>query len=266
MHEKLRLVAGMTKRFFAVAVLAFALSLDPQPASAQIGESPDALIDQGVAARRAGEDDRALALFTRAWQSDHSNRSRAQMALAEQALGMWRLADAHLREALDARGDGWIESHEPALRASLDQIGEHLGTVEIRCVIVGAEVRIDGEVMGRTPLTEPLRVAAGTSTIEVTASGFLPLTREVTVVAGQQARETFELHARSASSLVVQPAASANSGGSVVDEWWFWTILGVVVVGAGVGIGVGVATGSTSTTQDPLTPGSGVVIVTLGSP
>jgi len=33
-----------------------------------------------------------------------------------------------------------------------------------------------------------------------------------------------------------------TGGGSIVEEWWFWTIIGVAVVGAGVGIGVGVAT------------------------
>ena len=33
---------------------------------------------------------------------------------------------------------------------------------------------------------------------------------------------------------------AAGPGGSIVDEWWFWTLAAVVVVGAAVGIGVGV--------------------------
>jgi hypothetical protein len=36
------------------------------------------------------------------------------------------------------------------------------------------------------------------------------------------------------------------SGGSIFEEWWFWTIIGVVVVGAAVGIAVGVAESSPS--------------------
>jgi len=32
-----------------------------------------------------------------------------------------------------------------------------------------------------------------------------------------------------------------TSGGDVTGEWWFWTLIGVAVVGAGVGVGVGVA-------------------------
>ncbi len=37
------------------------------------------------------------------------------------------------------------------------------------------------------------------------------------------------------------------------DQWWLWTIVGVVVVGAGIGIGVGVASASPSTA--PAVPG-----------
>lgn len=35
-----------------------------------------------------------------------------------------------------------------------------------------------------------------------------------------------------------------TSGGNVLEEWWFWTLIGVGVVGVGVGVGVGVAASS----------------------
>lgn len=40
-----------------------------------------------------------------------------------------------------------------------------------------------------------------------------------------------------------EPPAT-TSGGNVLEEWWFWTLIGVGVVGAGVGIGAGVAASS----------------------
>ncbi|MCC6873508.1 MAG: tetratricopeptide repeat protein [Sandaracinaceae bacterium] len=40
-------------------------------------------------------------------------------------------------------------------------------------------------------------------------------------------------------------------GGDVTGEWWFWTLIGVLVVGAAVGVTVGVAVG-TSGVQEPL--------------
>jgi hypothetical protein len=46
--------------------------------------------------------------------------------------------------------------------------------------------------------------------------------------------------------VVVQADAPAPRGVDVAQEWWFWTILGVVVVGAGVGIGFGVDAATSS--------------------
>lgn len=48
------------------------------------------------------------------------------------------------------------------------------------------------------------------------------------------------------------PVPPPSTGTNVVEEWWFWTIIGVVAVGAGVGIGVGVAsTSGGGLGQDP---------------
>lgn len=58
--------------------------------------------------------------------------------------------------------------------------------------------------------------------------------------------------------------SDAGEGGSVLEEWWFWTIVGVVVVGAGVGIGVGVASADPGT-QAPLPGTGGVVFGALGT-
>ena len=35
------------------------------------------------------------------------------------------------------------------------------------------------------------------------------------------------------------PVSGPGEGGSVARQWWFWTIIGVVVVGAGLGLGLG---------------------------
>lgn len=40
------------------------------------------------------------------------------------------------------------------------------------------------------------------------------------------------------------PADRPSSGGDITSEWWFWTLIAVVVVGAGVGITAGVVASS----------------------
>lgn len=46
-----------------------------------------------------------------------------------------------------------------------------------------------------------------------------------------------------------------SDGGAIHEQWWFWTILAVVLVGAGLGVGLGVGL-SQDTVQEPF-PGTG---------
>lgn len=65
---------------------------------------------------------------------------------------------------------------------------------------------------------------------------------------------------------LARAAAAADAGGGGEEVWEspiFWTVLGVVVVGAGVGIGVGVALSQDPATAAVVPPPSGVVITAL---
>jgi tetratricopeptide (TPR) repeat protein len=65
---------------------------------------------------------------------------------------------------------------------------------------------------------------------------------------------------------VPPPAAPPTEDAPLVEQWWLWTILGVVVVGIGVGVGVGVATSGPSTAAPmPGDVGPGGVVLTLTS-
>jgi hypothetical protein len=58
---------------------------------------------------------------------------------------------------------------------------------------VAANLEIDGLPAGRTPLSEPLRVASGTHIVTAIAGGFLPARKEVTVAGESTAELKFEL-------------------------------------------------------------------------
>jgi hypothetical protein len=118
------------------------------------------------------------------------------MALAEQALGHWAAAEANLQEALRASADPWITKNRSTLESSLAVIDQRLGTLEILGQPVGAEVRVEGQVVGTLPLNKPLRVTAGGVAIELRAPGHITIARSVTVPAGELTRE----------NIVLQPA------------------------------------------------------------
>lgn len=173
----------------AALALAVALSLWPAATRAQ-SPSVRSLVEQGFAARRAQHDEEALARFREALALEPSAMVRAQVALAELALGRWRDADAHLQEALAATSDPWIVRNTDALRAAAARLDEHLGTLDLYGGVEGAEASVDGEAVGRLPLPRPLRWPVGRVTVRVRAGGYDPVERTTVVHPGEVTRES----------------------------------------------------------------------------
>ena len=205
------------------------------------------LLDAGVAARRAGHDDEALTLFTQAWERQPTSRARAQMGAAEQALGQFVEAEAHLAEALAGHDDAWIEERRPTLEAAHAAVEARLGQLEVRVEQPGARLRVDGLEVGALPLTRALRRMPGTVTVEVSADGFAPSTRSVTMTAGELSREVFVLVRLTVAVAVTAEAgvgaaghaatvgAAPNRASSSALPMIGWIAGGVGVAGVGLG-------------------------------
>jgi hypothetical protein len=182
-------------RFLFWALLfASGVAVGPRRArAASAATEADAAIKHGVELRRQGEDLPALDEFQRAYATQRSARALAQIGFAEQALGRWRDAEEHLVQALADTDDRWIRGNRATIERSRAAIAGHLGSLEVLGGPEGAEIRIDGRVVGRLPLARAVRVAAGGIGVELRAEGYLPSSRPVTIAAGQLARETITL-------------------------------------------------------------------------
>jgi tetratricopeptide (TPR) repeat protein len=77
-------------------------------AFAQSNAEADAAISKGVELRRQNKDEEALAQFQRAYKISATPRAKAQMGLAEQAIGRWADAERDLDEAMTQASDPWI--------------------------------------------------------------------------------------------------------------------------------------------------------------
>jgi len=175
------------------------------------------------------------------------------VALAEEALGRWAEAESHLDEALHATDDAWIKKRHKVLAAELESIREHLGSVQILGSPPGAEVTINGKVVGRLPLARPLRLAAGSAIVEVRAPGFFPVTRTVVVAPRGSYREPVDLVAASTEpapatrpALPPPPAPDHaterdHPAGAAVDGAWKKPVAIAAAVGAGLALATGVA-------------------------
>ncbi len=102
------------------------------------------------------------------------------------------------------------------------------------------QLLVDGRVAGFTPFDGD--VPPGAHTLEARATGYLPETRAVDIKAGQEFSFDFEL------KLVPEPIIKEDK--SLLSRWWFWTAIGVVVVG---GVAGGVV-GSQDTHVQPKAP------------
>ncbi len=153
----------------------------------------DTLTKHGLELRREHRDLEALEEFRRAYALQPTPRALAQIAFAEQAVGRWVNAESDLARAMQARDDPWIKRNAAVLGMGLASIQAHLGWLEVTTDVTSAELWVNGVRAGDLPLRAPLRVEAGSLTIEVRASGFAPAQRSSSVEPGGSAREFVHL-------------------------------------------------------------------------
>lgn len=218
----------MRRRLLPLVAAAFFFA---SAAHADAAGDADALISRGLELREKGKDEDALRLFREAQLKSPSPRARAQVALAEQALGLWVQAETDLGAALASDSDPWIAKNKSALDGALAVIRKHIASLEVRGSEKG-DVYIDGVKLGTG--AGPYRVEAGRRQLDVKASGYQTTSRAVDVVGGGIARETVTLVPTPA----VQPAAMPTSGSpaataKVEDSGHGQRIVGWVLLGAG---------------------------------
>ncbi len=220
-----------------------ACTLHAGPARATPADDADAeaLISRGIGLREHGKDDEALALFKSALAKSPSPRACAQVALAEQALGMWVVAEADLLRALAVESDAWIVKNRPALEGALAVVRRRLGSLEIRGN-EGADVVLDGVRLGTLPSPAPFRVEAGKRTLELRAKGFHPTTRAIEIPAGGVARESVTLVAVTGDAAGAAPRRDEDAGrgdpgrGQRLLGWAFAGTGAALLVTGGIGL------------------------------
>jgi hypothetical protein len=208
-------------------------------------EEAEALVRQGNQLRSAGDDQSALPLFEKAVQVHPSPRTWAQLGLVEKALGRWAEADRHLTDALKGGQDPWIQKNLTVLEKTLAEVKRQVARIEITGEPVGADVLINGRLVGKVPLPQPVRVNAGTVDIELRAPGYKPTLRTVAVVGLQYQPVVIRLEREGTGDSATSPPAGmgplslGSDAGRAPEPWRPWAI-GGALAGSAVGIGVGV--------------------------
>jgi hypothetical protein len=181
-------------------VLAVAATWSLFAAGVWAADEAEALIKQGIEARKTGDHEAALRLFQRSYEMNQGGRALAQMGFAEQALGRWVGAERHLNEALVLfPTDPWIKKNGKVLETALNVIRDHIGSVEI--VVAGdegskpdADLTVDDQAIDRSLWrATALRLAQGQAVLRIDAPRYESQTRNIAVTAERTLHEVFTL-------------------------------------------------------------------------
>lgn len=206
----------MSTNVRAVALLAFAVccltsTAHAAPAGGGAQAQAEARIQKGLDLRRKMRDADALVEFQEAMKLFPSPRAKAQIGLAQLAVGLFEAAETTLTEVLTGSADdSWVSAHRDALSDALGKVKEHLGTLNVSGEPRGASVEINGSPTCSLPCS--VHVQAGDVIVKVQAPGFLPLTRTVSVEARQIASRVFTLvkASRDPVAAAITPPAEAR--------------------------------------------------------
>jgi len=187
---------GWAARAAGIAVFYLTASVvGPQTAGAgpaAADADAEAHLKKGLELRRKGKDPEALAEFEEAMRISPSARARAQIGLAQMAIGLFEGAETNLSQVLSSNAeDPWVSSHRPALKDALAKIRTHLGTLNASGEPQGASVEVNGKAVGSLPCS--VHVQTGEVVVRVLAPGFIPITRTVTVEARTPSNQVFTL-------------------------------------------------------------------------
>lgn len=230
---------GMTVRFVWIAAgLAWAA-----PSLAQ--QSEDALVGECYTLRTQGRYLDAFARCDEATRVARSGRTLGQLGITEIALERWVDAAVHLAAALADREHPWVLRNRATLDEAMSRVQPHVAELVVEASEPGATLLLEGRPAATLPLTAPVYLAPGRVTIAVRSSSGETVRRELTLTAGQRAREaiTFAHASPSASSRNGAAHTDANVGasghpehGSSPRSILAWTAAGGAVAGFGLAL------------------------------
>lgn len=268
MHRRVVLVIAV--RTLSAVGLFWALGL-PVSAAAQPEAEPDARdvsvarqeFRSGVQAARAGEWATARDHFARSYAINPRASALFNLAGAQVQTGQLVEAAESYREYLGRRSEATAANIAESERV-LAELESRIPTITLRidALAPGDEVLLDEAVLNQLLLGQPMPLNPGehrlvvrrdgdaiaSETIAATEGARLetsvvapppaapPEPEPLPAVTTPEPTEPAVAPSLAASSDAPSSASVSDESGSVLEQWWLWTIVGVVVVGAAIGV------------------------------
>jgi hypothetical protein len=174
----------------------------------------------------------------------------AEIRLGDKIIGTTKNGQTILRvnsgpQTLTVRHPDYFEASRPVTLAAgkIETVDIVLASraqealLTVTSPVTGANVSVDGKAVGVVPAQSPAK--PGQHRITLTRDGYDPAETSIVVKAGEDRQ-------------VSVPMAVHET---ITGKWWFWTGLGVILVGGGIAIGI-IANTEKDPTQGTIPPGT----------
>lgn len=218
----------MTKRQLTLLAVCGALAgplFASQPARAQAPAAVDAdllkkqreVYDRGNKLYDQGRLKEAEVAYLEAWKLKKSYDVAGNLGTVELANGNARSAAEHLSFALREFPAGGKPALRDELVKQLAEAKKRVGLLRVTVSKEGAEVLIDGEIVGKSPLTAEIYVTPGQHALEARHEDFPAAKQGITIEKGEQQEIALTLVAKKKSAAIIGvgmglTAAAAGAG------------------------------------------------------
>lgn len=174
------------------------------------GDKADA--DHALVSGHPGE---ALAIYRELYEQSGDPALLYNMGRAHQALGDPAAALDSL-ERFERESSAELRARVPGLAALLADLRQRVSELSVSCDVDGADVSLDGRVLGRTPLGRTFRVRSGGAALTIAKPGYYTIERSIFLPPGGMA--SFDLHLASTATEGILRIRSSIAGAVVTVD------------------------------------------------
>jgi tetratricopeptide (TPR) repeat protein len=229
---------------FSGLVLSPAPARAEEPAAASSTPSPEAVAeagqryDRGLKLYSEGEYRLAVIEFERTYELVPDYRVLYNIGQVRIQLGDYARARVALERYMREGAGQLPPAREEAVKADLEMLEGRTATLKIESGLVGAEVLVDGEAVGVTPLSEPVLMNAGEHSIELRKPGYRARVLRRTLAGNDAGQISIELDEIAEPSVGTGAPARASlppqPPRSTTPMWIGWIATGTLAAGAAV--------------------------------
>jgi hypothetical protein len=204
------------------------------PNSSEAGRSH---FDRGVEYVHDGDLRGALIEFKRAYLASPNYRVLYNLGQVSNALGEYTEAQRYFQRYLTDGAEAIEPERKREVEALVTKLSGRIATFMLSSNVVGAELFVDNVSVGKSPLSEPVRVSTGKRLVSAAISGRPRITQVVEAAGGETLAVRLDFPpletggTRSPQRSAPEPSAKSGGPGPAL---WIGIGAGALAVGAGV--------------------------------